>query len=94
MVHNGEDAVKAIGKREFDNEVHSNSLKGEGGAVGGDGMVRNAGASGISLSSLAGGTTTDEGRNEVFHMGPPVVLCEEKTSFQYARVTCRGRIMI
>ena len=94
MVRNGEDAVKAIGKWELDDEVHSYGVKGEGGAIGGDGEVRDAGASHNNLGGLAGGATADKGGDKVLHVGPPVVLCEEKTSFQDTGVTGGGGIVI
>ena len=81
MIHDGEDAIEAVGKWEFDDEVHGDSFKGEGGVVGGDRVVRDVGARRINLGGLAGGATTDKGGDKVLHMGPPVVFREEKASF-------------
>ena len=94
MVHDGEDAVKAIEKWEFDNEVHGDSLKGEGSAVGDDRVVGDVGVSCNNLGGLAGGAPTDKRGDKVLHVGPPVVLCDEKASFQYTRVACCGGIVI
>ena len=94
VVRNSEDAVKAIGKWEFNNEVHGNGCKWEGGAVGGNGTVRDAGARGIDLGGLTGGTTMDEGGDEVLHVGPPVIFGKEKASFEDARVARSGGIMV
>ena len=76
MVHDSEDAVKAVGKWELNNEVHGNGFEWEGGTVSGDGAVRDAGARGIDLGGLTGGATTDEGGDEVLHVGPPVIFGE------------------
>ena len=81
MVHDGEDAIEAVREQEFDDEVHSDSLKGEGGMVGSDGAVGDVGARRVDLGGLAGGASTDKGGDKVFHVRPPVVLCKEKTSF-------------
>ena len=81
MVRDGEDAVEAVRKREFDNEVHGDSFKGEGSVVGGDGAVRDAGERRINLGGLTGGATADKGGDKVLHVGPPVVFCKEKASF-------------
>ena len=94
MVCDSEDAVKTVGKREFNNEVHGDSFDGEGGASGGDRAVRDTGVRGIDLGGLAGGATTDEGGDKVLHVGPPVIFREEKASFQNARVACGGGIVI
>ena len=56
MVRDGEDAVKAIRKQEFDNEVHSDVFKGEGGAISGDRAVWCVGVSHNGFGGLAGGT--------------------------------------
>ena len=94
MVHDSEDAVKAIGKREFNNEVHGNGFEWEGSTVGGNGAVRDAGARGIDLSGLTGGATTDEGGDEGLHVGPPVIFGKEEASFEDARVACSGGIVV
>ena len=60
VVRDGEDAIKAIGERELDNKIHGDGFKGEGGTVGRDGTVRNAGARSSDLGGLTGGATTDE----------------------------------
>ena len=60
MVCDGEDAVKAIRKREFDNEVHRDSVEGGGGVVGSDRVVRDVGMRHKSLGGLAGGATVDK----------------------------------
>ena len=39
MVRNGENAVKSVGEREFNDKIHGDGLEGEGGAVGRDGAV-------------------------------------------------------
>ena len=52
MVCDSKDAVKAVGKREFNDEVHGNGFEGEGGAVSGDGAVWDAGVRGIDLGGL------------------------------------------
>ena len=91
MVGNGKDAVKAIEWWELNNKVHSNGFEGKGGMVSGDGAVRCAGASG---DGLVGGTTMDEGGDKIFHVRPPVVICKEKASFQDARVSRSGEIMV
>ena len=94
VVRDGEDAVKAIGERELNDEVHSDGLKGEGGAVSRNGAMRNARARGVNFGGLAGGASPDEGGNEGFHVGPPVILGDEETGFEDAGVTCRGGIMV
>ena len=94
VVCNGEDAVKAIGEWELNDEIHGNGFEGEGGAIGRDGAVRNAGARCISFGGLAGGTTPDEGGDEGLHVGPPVVLGDEETGFEDPGVTCGVGIMI
>ena len=94
MVHDGEDAVKTVRKREFDNEVHSDGFKREGGMISDDRVVRYVGASCDSFDGLAGGATADKRRDKVLYMGPPVVFSEEKTSFQDTRVTRREGIVI
>ena len=94
MVRDSEDAVKAIGKREFDNEVHGNGFEWEGGAVGGNEAVWDAGVRGIDLGGLTGGATTDKGGDEGLHVGPPVILGEEKAGFEDARVARSGGIVV
>ena len=94
MVCDDEDAVKTVRGWEFDNEVHGDGFKREGGMISGDRVVRYMGVSCEGLGGLAGGTALDKGGDEVLHVGPPVVFGEEKTSFQDARVTCCGRVMI
>ena len=94
MVRDGEDAIKAIGGREFNNKVHGNIFKQEGGVVGNDRVVWCAGASCDGFGGLASGATADEGGNEILHVGPPVVLSKEKTDFQDAGVTHCGGVMI
>ena len=94
MVCDSEDAVKAVGEREFNDEVHGNGLEGEGGAVGGNGAVQNAGARGVDLGGLTGGATVDEGGDEGLHVGPPVIFGEEKASFEDARVARSGGIVV
>ena len=94
MVRDSEDAVKAVGKQEFNNEVHGNCFEWEGGAVGGNGAMQDAGARGIDLGGLTGGTTTDEGGDKVLHVGPPVIIGEEKAGFEDARVAHGGGIVV
>ena len=94
VVCDGEDAVKSIGERELNDEVHGNSLKGEGSAIGRDGAVRNAGARGIDFGGLTGGAAPDEGGDKGLHVGPPVILGDEETGFEDARVTCGVGIMV
>ena len=94
MVGNGEDAVKAVREREFNNEVHGDGFKREGGAVGCDGAVGNAGARGSGFGGLAGGATADEGGDKGLHMGPPIVLGNEKAGFKDAGVTGGGGVMV
>ena len=94
MVCDGEDAVKTVGGQEFDNKVHGDSFKREGGTISGNRVVRYAGASCEGLGGLAGGAALDKGGDEVLHVGSSVVFGEEKTSFQDARVTHCGRVMI
>ena len=53
-----------------------------------------AGARGIGLGGLTGGTSTDEGEDEVLHVGPPVVMGEEEAGFEDARVARGGGIMV
>ena len=94
VVCHSEDAVKAVGEWEFNNEVHGNGCEWEGGAVSGNGTVWDVGARGIDLDGLTGGATTDEGGDEGFHVGPPVILGEEKASFEDARVAHSGGIVV
>ena len=94
VVRDGKDAIKAIGEWEFNDEVHGDGFKGEGGAVGRDGAVRHTGARGIGLGGLTGGATADEGGDEGLHVGPPVVLDDEETGFEDTGVACGGGIMV
>ena len=94
MIGNGEDAVKSVREWEFNDKVHSDGLEGEGGAVGRDGAVRDTGARGNGLGGLTGGATTDKGGDKGFHMGPPIVLGDEKASFEDAGVTCGEGIVV
>ena len=94
MVRHGEDAVKAIREREFNDKIHGDGFKGEGGAVGRDRAVGNAGARGNGFGGLTGGATADEGGDKGFHMGPPIILGDKKAGFEYAWVTCGGGVMV
>ena len=94
VVRDCEDAVKAVGKREFNDEVHGNGFEREGGVVGGNGAMRDAGARGSDLGGLTGGATTDEGGDKVLHVGPPVIVGEEKASFENTGVAHGGGIMV
>ena len=94
VIRDGEDAVEAVGEREFNDEVHGNGFKGEGGAVGRDGAVRDAGARGIDFGGLTSGATTDEGGNKGLHVGPPVVFSDEEAGFENAGVTRGGGIVV
>ena len=94
VVCDGEDAVKSIGEWEFNDEVHGNGLKGEGGTIGRDGAVRDAGSRGIDFGGLTGGATSDEGGDKGLHVGPPVILGDEETGFEDAGVTCGVGIMV
>ena len=94
MVGNGEDAVKPVGEREFNDKIHSDRFKWKGGAVGGDGAVRDTGARGIGFGGLTGGATPDEGGDKGFHVGPPVVFGYKKAGFEDARVACSGGIVV
>ena len=94
MVRNGEDAIKPVREREFNDKIHGDGFKGKGGTVGGDGAVWDTGARGIDFGGLTGGATLDEGGDKVLHMGPPVIFGDEKAGFEDARVTCSGGIMV
>ena len=94
VIGDGEDAVEAIGEGEFNDKVHGNGFKGEGGAVGRDGAVRDAGARGIDFGGLASGATTDEGSDKGLHVGPPVILGDEEAGLEDAGVTCSGGIVV
>ena len=94
VVCDGEDAVKSVGKREFNDEVHGDGLKGEGGAVGCDGAVRDTGVRGIDFGGLTGGATADEGGDKGLHVGPPVILGDEETGFEDAGVAGGVGIML
>ena len=60
----------------------------------GDGTMGNAGPGGERLGGLAGGASADKGRDEVLHVGPPVILCEEVADFEGARVASCWRIVV
>ena len=94
VVCNGEDAIKAVRKREFDDEIHGDGFKRKGGMVGRDGAVRDAGARGGDFGGLAGGATPNEGGDKGFHVGPPVILGKKEASFEDAGVACCGGIMV
>ena len=94
VVRNSENAVKAIRKQEFNDEVHGNGLEGEGSAVSGNGTVWNVRARGIDFGGLTGSATADEGGDKGLHVGPPVIFGEEEASFEDARVACSGGIMV
>ena len=94
MVCNGEDAIKAGGERELNDEIHSDGFEGEGSAVGCDGAVGNTGARGNGFGGLTGGATSDEGGDKGLHVGPPIILGNEKAGFEDARVTCGGGVMV
>ena len=89
-----EDAVEAVRGRELDNEVHGDGFKGEGSVCNGDGIMGNVRSSSELFGGLAGGAAADEGRDEVLHMGPPVVFCKEVASFEDAGVTGCWRVMV
>ena len=94
VIRDGEDAIEAIGERKLDDEIHSDGLKGEGSAVGGDGAVRDAGARRINFGGLAGGATSDKGGDKGLHVGPPVVFGDEETGFEDAWVPGGGGIVV
>ena len=94
MVRNGEDAIKAVGEREFNDKIHGDRFEGKGSAVGSDGEVRDTGARGIGFGGLTGGATPDEGGDKGFHVGPPVILGDEKAGFEDAGVTCGRGIVV
>ena len=94
MVGNGEDAVKAVGEWELNDEIHGDGCKGEGGAVGRDGAVGNTGARGNGFGGLTGGATPDERDDKGFHVGPPIIFGDEKAGFEDAGVTCGGGVMV
>ena len=94
VICNGEDAVKAIGEWELNDKVHGNGFKGESGAVGRDGAVRDTGARGIDFGGLTGGATTDEGGDEGLHVRPPVIFGDEEAGFEDAGVTGSGGIVV
>ena len=94
MVGNGEDTVKAVGEWEFNDEIHGDGGEGEGGAVGRYGAVGNTGAGGNGFCGLTGGATSDEGGDKGFHVGPPIILGDEKAGFKDAGVTCGGGVMV
>ena len=94
VIRDGKDAVEAVGEWEFNDEVHGNGFEGEGGAVSCDGAVRDTGARGIDFCGLTNGATTDEGGDEGFHVGPPVVLGDEEAGFEDAGVARGGGIVV
>ena len=94
VVCDGEDAVESIGKWEFNDEVHSDGLKGEGGTISCNEAMRNTRARGVNFGGLAGGATPDEGGDKGFHMGPPVILGNEEAGFEDTGVTCSGGVMV
>ena len=94
MVGNGEDAIKAVGEWELNNEIHGDGFKGEGGAVGRDGAVGNTGARGNGFGGLTGGAAPDERGDKGFHMGPPIIFGDEKAGFEDAGVTWGGGVMV
>ena len=94
MVCDSEDAIKAVGERELDDEIHRDSFEGEGSAVSRDGAVRNAGARGSSLSGLTGGATANEGGDEGLHVGPPIVFGDKEAGFEDAGVTRSRGIVV
>jgi hypothetical protein len=94
MVGDGEDAVKTVGERELNDEIHGDGFKGEGGAVSRDGAVGNTGARGNGFGGLTGGATSDERGDKGFHMRPPVILGDEEAGFEDAGVTCGGGVMV
>ena len=94
VVRNGEDAIESVGERELDDKIHGDRFKGKGGVVGGDGAVRDTGARGIGFGGLTGGTTPDEGGDKSFHMGPPVILGDEKAGFEDTGVACSGGVVV
>ena len=94
VVRDGEDAVESIGEQEFNDEVHGDGLKGEGGAVSRNGAMRNTGARGVNFGGLASGATPDKRGNKGFHVGPPIILGDEETGFEDAGVTCSGGVMV
>ena len=94
MVCNGEDAIEAVREQEFNDKIHSDGFEWKGSMVGGDRAVWNTGARGIGFRGLTGGATPDEGGDKGFHVGPPVILGDKKASFEDARVTCSGGIVV
>ena len=94
VVHNSEDAIKAVQEREFNDEIHGDGFKGKGGAVGGDGAMRDTGARGDGFGGLTGGAAANEGGDKGFHVGPPVIFGDEKAGFEYAGMTCGGGIVV
>ena len=94
VVHNGEDAIEAVGEREFNDKIHGDHFKGKGGAVSGDGAVRDAGARGSGLGGLTSGASSYEGGNKGLHMGPPVILGDEKAGFEDTGVACSGGVVV
>ena len=94
VVCNGEDAVKSVREQEFNDEIHGDGFEREGGAVGRDGAVGNMGARGNGFGGLTGGATADEGGDKGFHMGPPIILGDEKAGFEDAGVSCGGGVMV
>ena len=94
MVCDSEDTVKTVRKREFNDEIHGHGFEWEGGAIGGNGAVRDMGPRGNGLGGLTGGAAMDEGGDEVLHVGPPVVVGKKEASFEDARVARGGGIVV
>ena len=94
MVSDSENAIKTLGRWEFDDKIHGDGLKEKGSAVGGNRIVGHVGVGHKGLSGLASGTTADKGGDKVLHMGPPVVLCKKKTGFKNAGVARGGGVMV
>jgi hypothetical protein len=94
VIRDSEDAVEAVGEWKLNDEVHGNSFKGEGGAVGRDGAVRDAGARSIDFGGLASGAATDEGGDEGLHVGPPVIFGNKEAGFEDAGVAHGRGIMV
>ena len=94
VIRDGEDAVEAVREWKLDNEIHSDGLEGEGGAVGCDGAVRDTGARGIDFGGLAGGATSDKRGDKGLHVRPPIVFGDEETGFEDAWVTGGGGIVV
>ena len=94
VIRDSEDTVEAIGEWEFDDEIHGDGFEGEGGAIGDDGAVRDAGARGIDFGGLAGGAPSNERGDKGLHVRPPIVLGDEETGFEDPWVTGGGGIVV